>query len=301
MVVPFFGSDEALAGLVARLSALQLGTHDSVIVVDNRPDPANVDRRVGDVRVAAAPARQSSYHARNVGAGAGHGEWIVFLDADVEPASDLVQRYFESNPGADCGMLAGAIIDGPPREGSSRGPAARYAIRRSSMTQDNTLRGGRWAYAQTANCAVRRQTFEHVGGFREALRSGGDADFCFRLREAGWELNRRDMAKAVHRSRPTVRTLIAQRARHGSGAAWLNRTYPGSFPPPHWPGLVVYTVKSLFTAARELGAGRRDDALLAYMEPLSTWAFALGRSIPNEPHAGQDAGISRRIERLLVG
>jgi glycosyltransferase involved in cell wall biosynthesis len=145
VVVPFFGSDEALAGLVARLSALQLGTRDSVIVVDNRPDPANVDRRVGDVRVAAAPARQSSYHARNVGAGAGDGEWIVFLDADVEPASDLVQRYFESNPGADCGMLAGAIIDGPPREGSSRGPAARYAIRRSSMTQDNTLRGGRWA------------------------------------------------------------------------------------------------------------------------------------------------------------
>jgi hypothetical protein len=63
----------------------------------------------------------------------------------------------------------------------------------------------------------------------------------------------------------------------------------------------VYTVKSLFTAGRELGAGRRDDALLAYMEPLSTWAFALGRAIPNEPNAGKDAGISRRIERLLVG
>ena len=48
------------------------------------------------------------------------------------------------------------------------------------MSQRNTLTGVR-PYAQTAHCAVRRSAFEAVGGFREDIRSGGDADLCFRL------------------------------------------------------------------------------------------------------------------------
>ena len=51
---------------------------------------------------------------------------------------------------------------------SAGSAAMRYAALRSRMTQDNTLGLGEWAYAQTANCAIRRSAFQAVGGFRDS-------------------------------------------------------------------------------------------------------------------------------------
>lgn len=105
------------------------------------------------------------------------------------------------------------------------------------MSQDNTLQRGRWGFAQTANAACRRLAFEAVQGFREDIRSAEDADLTYRLRAAGWELERREGAAVVHRSRQSVSGFVVQKAGHGAGAAWLNRTYPGSFPARRRPGL----------------------------------------------------------------
>jgi len=132
-------------------------------VVDNTPAARSIERTVDGVHVIAATERQSSYFARNVGAGTQGAEWIVFIDADVEPAPDLVERYFEPAPRSGSGLLAGAIIDGPPLDGDDQSITARYAILRGAMVQDNTMGDHRWSYAQTANCAVRRVIFERAG------------------------------------------------------------------------------------------------------------------------------------------
>jgi GT2 family glycosyltransferase len=153
---------------------------------------------------------------------------------------------------------------------------------KGGMGQANTFDSQPRPYAQTANCAVRRSAFEAVGGFREHVRSGGDADLCWRLNEAGWSLEGRDQARVVHRSRRSLRKLLRQRARHGSGAAWLDREYPGAFPSPRWLGLGKWTAQSLLRAAGARFAGRSDEALLLSLEPLSEWAFELGRLFPNE-------------------
>jgi GT2 family glycosyltransferase len=114
------------------------------------------------------------------------------------------------------------------------------------------------------------------------VRSGGDADLCFRLRAAGWELEPRDGAAVVHRSRRTMRKLLRQRARHGSGAGWLDREHPGSFPRARRLGLAKWTVESFAAAAVARVRGRRDDALVGIVEPLWVWAFEIGRSFSNE-------------------
>jgi GT2 family glycosyltransferase len=120
-----------------------------------------------------------------------------------------------------------------------------------------------------------------VGGFRPELRSGGDADLCFRLRRAGWELEPRDEAVVVHRSRTTLRKMLRQRVRHGSGARWLDREYPGSFPRRRWLGLAKWTAQSFARAPMKALRGRSDDALLDFVDPLDHWAFELGRLFPN--------------------
>lgn len=276
VVVPFAGSDAELEAVARRVGRLERIDDDSATVVDNRPT-AGSSRRIEDVTIAPAPERQSSYFARNRGAAAGKGEWIVFFDADVTAPSDLLPRYFTEPPGERTGLLAGGIRDVEVGEPTA---VSRYLTESSSMSQDNTLRGD-WPYAQTANCAVRREAFEEIGGFNDGIRSGGDADLCFRLRAAGWELETRDAAAVEHHARSSLRAMVRQRARHGSGSAWLNSTYPGSFPAERWPGMVKWTVIELARAAGRLIRGDRRAAARAAVAQASAWALQLGRLLPN--------------------
>ncbi|MEA2222866.1 MAG: mycofactocin glycosyltransferase, partial [Solirubrobacteraceae bacterium] len=140
-----------------------------------------------------------------------------------------------------------------------------------------------WAFAQTANAAVRRAAFVQVGGFEERVRSGGDADLCFRIRASGWELERRDEAAVVHHNRQTVTRMLAQRARHGAGAAWLAQRWPGALPRRRWPGLILWGARRAAQGGMAAARGDRDAALLGLLDGPAVWAFELGRFIPNRP------------------
>jgi GT2 family glycosyltransferase len=280
VVVPFSGPVEELEDLVTRLELLELEETDSLTIVDNRPlgSPSPADR----TNVIRAAERQSSYHARNRGARTGSGAWLVFLDADVQPGPRLLDHYFGESPREKTAVLAGRVVDAPPAPTETRPAVARYTEIRASMSQANTMLGDRWSYAQTANCAVRRAAFESVGGFCDDVRSGGDADLCWRLRDAGWGIEPRPAATVTHQSRRTLSALLRQRARHGAGAAWLDRRHPGALPRKRWLGLARWTLVSFAGAAAARMRGRRDDALVGVIEPLWVWAFEFGRLFPNE-------------------
>lgn len=272
VVVPFRGAD--LDGVAARLAQLALGEGDSLTIVDNTPGPP----RPGALH---APEIATPAYARNRGAAEGTAEWVVFLDADVEPRPDLLDRYFDPLPAETTGLLAGGVRDEEvPPDGP---PAARYGYLRRAMDQENTFSFGRWAFVQTANAAVRRTAFEKAGGFRERARAGEDADLTFRLQRAGWEVERREAAFGAHRSRQTVRAFMHQKLHHGAGAAWLDREYPGSFPARRRPGLTWWGVrtaaKGLARAARDRD---RDTALWAVFEPIELLSREFGRSLDNE-------------------
>src|SRR5438309_1194284 len=81
------------------------------------------------------------------------------------------------------------------------------------------------------------------------------AALSFRLRRAGWDPAARPGARVTHDTRATLKALVRQRARHGSGCAWLNSEYPGTFPPSPLPGLTWWTVQRLGAAGRELARG----------------------------------------------
>ena len=280
VVLPFRGSDEQLALVVERLAALAVEPGDTVTVADNRPGARDADGP-GSVRVLGAGEIPTSYHARNRAAAQGSAGWLVFLDADVLPPADLLDRYFDPMPGEDVGVLAGAVVDEDvPATGAA---AARYACLKSSMSQEITLADAEWAFAQTANAAVRRKAFEQVGGFEESVRSGGDADLCFRIRAAGWRLERREHAAVVHRNRQTIPRMLAQRARHGAGAGWLAQRWPGALPRRRWPGLAWWSARRAAAGLFAAASGDRDAALLGLLDGPAVWAFELGRLIPNRP------------------
>jgi GT2 family glycosyltransferase len=278
VVVPFRGSGEELHRIRERLARLRLRPGDSVLVVDNRPGPGPVPP--GDVPVLSAPGRQTPGYARNRGAARGAAEWILFVDADVLAPDDLLDSYFDPPPGERTALVAGGVRDEPVAPDAPA--AARYAYIRALTSQDDSFRFGSWGFPKTANALLRRAAFEAVGGFREDIRTAEDADLTYRLRQAGWEVERRERAAAVHVARRTVRGLVVQKLMHGAGAAWLAREYPGAFPARRRPGLVWWGVRTAARGLVEAARGRsRDRALWAVLEPIEQVTFELGRSLPN--------------------
>ena len=279
VVVPFAGSTSDLRDLLVRVTGPELRPGDSLVVVDNGSAEPRATPPPG-VRLVQAVEWRSAAHARNYGARIGAAPWIVFLDADVDPSPDLLDRYFDRPPEERTGVLAGLVVDGAA-PGARDTPALRYARLTRAMSQENTLGLGRWAFAQTANCAMRRLAFEQVGGFRDALKNGEDVDLGIRLTLAGWQIERRYEATVVHRNRPTLRAFLAQRAGHGRGIAWVNRAFPGSFPRRRWAGLALWTLRRSGAGLRAYAAGRRDAGLVAVLDPPAVWAYELGRLMPN--------------------
>jgi glycosyltransferase involved in cell wall biosynthesis len=286
VIVPFRGSLESLQRIRERLAALSLRPGDSVLVVDNTPG----EPREGTLH---APEIPTPAYARNRGVAQGAAEWLVFCDADTQPPPDLLDRYFDPPPGPVTGLIGGGVIDEEAPAGAPA--AARYTYLRGVMSQEGTFEFGEWGYPKTANVACRRAAFEAVGGFREEIRAAEDADLTYRLRAAGWEVERREDAAVVHASRTTVRGLVAQQALWGAGGAWVSGVYPGSVPLVGRRGLVWWAVRStvggLAAAARRRD---RDAAILALFRPLEALAWEFGRLLPNERPV-PDSSVWKRL------
>ena len=276
MIVPFYGTDAALQALLGRLRAVRTRPDDTVTVVDNRPlaPPA---WRHGHIDIVPAPGEQSSYHARNAGARAGHNPWLLFIDADVVPPPDLLDRYFDPPLGERVGVVAGAIRDAPARP--EDGVAARYAYLEQTLAHENVL-GGAHPFAQTANALVRRAALSAAGGFTEGIRSGGDADLCFRIVALGWTLEQRP-ATVEHQGRSSVAKLLRQYLRYGAGAAWLDARRPGFLEVRPWSNVVYGTVRGAAAAAWHALRRDRDAAIVAGLRPLTRAAFRIGSYLPN--------------------
>jgi hypothetical protein len=272
VIVPFAGSAAQLTHLLDELTRLRLSQRDEVIVADNRAGARSLHH--AHIRVEAAVGISTPAFARNRGVKAARGDWLVFVDADTRPSPSLLDDYFTPMPRSDTAVLAGAIHD----VAASASPVAAYSAARGQMSQETTLRR-EWPYAQTANCAVRRRAFEEVGGFVETARAGEDADLCFRLQAAGWTIEERAGAVVEHRAREALGSLLGQLVRHGSGAAWVERRFPGSFPAPS----PLQTARRLGHDARTAvrSAHDRHAAETALLDLVGGLAFELGRLLPN--------------------
>jgi glycosyltransferase involved in cell wall biosynthesis len=276
VIVPFAGADAELDAVVRRLEGLRTGPEDELLVADNRPRPA--PGRRGPVNVLDAAGLRSPAFARNAGARAARGEWLVFVDADTTPRADLLDAYFASPPGDEVAVLGGGIEDVPGEPTR----VARYVVDREKLNPRHALGHPHGPFFQTANCAVRRRAFEQVGGFVATARAAEDADLCWRLQDAGWRLEERPAAAVEHRARATLPALLRQLAVHGAGVAWLNRRYPGSDPPPSLRqllGRLRWYPRTAWSRARR---GDREEALFVLIDLVALYAYDAGRLRSND-------------------
>ncbi len=225
VVVPFAGTATAAQRVYAMLTGLELQPGDQLIVADNGacapPAPAPV------TLVPAARERSPGY-ARNAGAAAAGGEWILFLDADVQAPPDLIERFFAVPIGARAGAVTGDIAG----LADARTLAARYAAARNFLGQRAHVSHPLRPRASSANLLVRRAAFEAIGGYTEGILAAEDTDLIWRLLAAGWSLEFNERAVVGHAYRTSLRALGRQWRGYAAGARWLSERYPDFRPDP---------------------------------------------------------------------
>ena len=152
------------------------------------------------VTLVAAPARGVAA-ARNLGIARSDTALVAFTDDDCEATPawvGAIAAAFAADP--DVGMVFGTVDAAPYDRGAGFIPAYRAprAFTAETLAQKPAIEG------IGANMAVRRATWEAVGGFDELLGTGGplrageEADLAIRMLAAGHKVQVTPAAVVVH-------------------------------------------------------------------------------------------------------
>lgn len=201
----------------------QLGIGDSITVVDDGSTDTSVAvARHRGVAVHRLEGGAGPYAARQAAAVRSAADVLLFVDARCRARPGLLDRHRRllSAPGVALSCTGGEVLSGPSL-------AARVAAVQQRFRVDAVVgRPGRLDYYATANLGVRRPAFTAVGGFR-AMRSGGDADLCWRVQLAGHGRLAADPEILMYwEPRTRLRDLAEQTYRYGGGAALLESLFP---------------------------------------------------------------------------
>ncbi|HEX9999764.1 MAG TPA: glycosyltransferase [Actinoplanes sp.] len=284
VVVPTLGRPSLGALLTALTTGKPCPLPMEIVLVDDRPDrsapltvPPGSPVTVVEGRVAGPAA------ARNAGWRAAHYEWVAFLDDDVLPDSDWLDRL-----GADL-IEADALVGGV--QGNLRVPLP--SDRRPTDWERVTagLADGAWI---TADMAYRRAALTRTGGFDERLPRAfrEDAELAHRVRQQGWTL-RRGERRVTHPVRPEGPWVSVRSQRGNADDALLRRLYgPGwrhalQIPPGRRPRHAAVTsagLAALTCGLAALGTHRRGWTVAATLSAVA-WAagtaeFTAARIVP---------------------
>jgi len=198
------------------------------IVVDDAStdDSRRTALRHGATVIPSTPRRGPAY-ARNLGARAARGDVILFLDADVRPAVDTLQRVraaFAADDGLDA--VIGSYDDAP----SSPGFVSQYKNLMHCFVHQNA---NRTASTFWSGCgAIRRQVFLELGGFDESYDHPAieDIELGYRLVAARGKITLDPGITVKHLKRWTlwgmVRCDIFDRGVPWTELIWRDRLMP---------------------------------------------------------------------------
>lgn len=208
VIIPVRNGARSLPPLLESLAGQTLEAHRyEVIVVDNASsdETAAVATRFG-VHVVHEPVPNRS-GARNRGAAAARSRLYAFTDADC--VADA--RWLEELLGH---AEVAPLVAGDVRLRTS--PQPNVIERFELLWRFGQAAWVQQGWAATANLLVHADAFEAVGGFDPSWRHiGEDVDFCFRARDAGYQLAYCPTAIVEHEGERDLGPLLKRCFRHG--------------------------------------------------------------------------------------
>jgi glycosyltransferase involved in cell wall biosynthesis len=185
VVIPALNEEKYLPRLLQSL-AEQTRRDFEVVVVDGSSQDKTVEvarsfgAKLPGLSVLVSPKRSVPLQ-RNLGARATRGEWLVFLDADSQ-----VQPYFMERIEAFIKETQPKLFTSWFRPDSDGASDAVFALIANMFVEGSKM--VHRSMAPGPLTVVRRDTFELVDGYDEALTFGEDYDLTERLTARGIEL-----------------------------------------------------------------------------------------------------------------
>ncbi|MGF6207795.1 glycosyltransferase family 2 protein [Pseudomonas sp. ADAK2] len=192
IVIPMFNEARHIGRtlLCAQKAADAADVECELIVVDNGSEDhgPQVARQFG-AQVLVLPGLLIGA-LRNRGAALATGEWLAFIDADVEMPENWLSLLFDLESGAHADVF-GLDLHTP-----AQAPWYADAWQRRTLRPLSQPHPVQWL--PTSNLIMRRTWFDQIGGFDESLRTGEDKDLTMRLREVGARLLAVNQSVALH-------------------------------------------------------------------------------------------------------
>ena len=266
VVVPTKDVGRTLAACLASVRA-QTYPRLELVVVDNfsADSTFEVAQRYADVAVQAGPERSAQ---RNLGVELASGEWVLYIDADMVLAPDVVTRAVAV--AADTGAV-GVFI---PEESFGDGFwTACRALERRCYVGEPMIEAPR---------LVRRDYLRETGGFRPDVAGQEDAELRMRMLRADLPLAWSDAHIRHDEGRLTYRGVLRKRVYYGRSIPAYAAAAPGAVRAQGWA-----TVRALARHRRLLLADPGHAAGLLFLRASEAVAYAAG------------AGLARRGRRTV--
>jgi glycosyltransferase involved in cell wall biosynthesis len=184
IIVPAFNEERLISGSLERINEampafLAKQWETELIVCDNNSTDSTAElARAAGAKVVFEPINQIA-RARNAGAAAASGDWLIFIDADSYPSRELFAEAAEEIETGTC--LGGGCtlrLEGDYRVGKA------ITGLWNRISRFGRLAAGSFIFCEAA-------AFRAVGGFSLELFAGEELDLSAKLKKRARELGRR--------------------------------------------------------------------------------------------------------------
>ena len=176
VIVPAFNEEKLIAASLSSMqqasrSFTQRGWETDLVVCDNNSSDATAAlARAAGARVVFEPVNQIA-RARNTGAAAAHGDWLLFIDADSRPTPELFEEVATQIESGRC--LAGGC--------TVRMDERHFLGDQGTALWNLVSRITKWAAGAFIFCQA--EAFRIVGGFSSELFASEELDLSKRLKK----------------------------------------------------------------------------------------------------------------------
>lgn len=237
-IIPTLNESEHIKNTICSIKSAVLSCiSHNIIVVDNGSSDRTAE--IAEENGASVYQRPNYTIAsnRNYGANKSSSEILVFLDADV---------YLEADWGEEIQIAIEQLKEHPLTvTGSVVGIKNEENLIEQCWFKPR-LEERKLRYINSGHMIMTRELFQKVGGFRDALETGEDYDFCLRARKIGTRIINNPRLRVVHQGYPKNICQFFRRERwHGRGDFSSLQNIVSSKPALIVVGLLIILVGSI--------------------------------------------------------